>query len=97
MNGFHELFLYCFFSLSVLTPNTKCMIWHTYTTPMMIQGIHIPFRAIMKTSKPIKWVTVVSMLIFVFISIPFFSTKDFRCFLYSSVPMNQQWSSVSYE
>ena len=39
MNGFLKLYLYCFFSLSVLTSNTKNMIWHTIK-PERFRGQH---------------------------------------------------------
>ena len=49
----------------------------------------MPFSIIIVKPKPIKSVTLDIIVAFVLTVMPFFFTKDSRCFLYIFVPTNQ--------
>lgn len=54
--------------------------------------MYMAFSIIMVNPKPMRSVTLVMIVAFVLTVIPFFLTKDSRCFLYIFVPTNQSCS-----
>ena len=63
-------------------------MWQIHTMPRIMHGIYIAFLSIIKNPNPISSVTLDMIVAFVCKVIPFFLTKDSRCFLYIFVPVN---------